>query len=189
MTNSSETQAVKECALPRPDPALKRLDRLVGTWSMEGNLSAPTRRTSEARRRFGWLPGGFFLEQRVRIDFMGMQMDALELIGCEPQPTPSPSTVYSGSCDTVADRWDVKGNDVIIEVTYGPMDAKFPGDGARTEPSRAGGAQAGAEQTVNCPTTWAAVASPEGPRGSRAAASMQRLEVAQPPLGRRVSSA
>jgi hypothetical protein len=24
--------------LPQPDPALKRLDRLVGTWSMEGNL-------------------------------------------------------------------------------------------------------------------------------------------------------
>ena len=24
--------------LPKPDPALKRLDRLVGSWSMEGNL-------------------------------------------------------------------------------------------------------------------------------------------------------
>jgi hypothetical protein len=27
-----------EVALPRPDPALKRLDRLVGSWAMEGNL-------------------------------------------------------------------------------------------------------------------------------------------------------
>jgi hypothetical protein len=24
--------------LPQPDPALKRLDRLVGSWIMEGNL-------------------------------------------------------------------------------------------------------------------------------------------------------
>jgi hypothetical protein len=24
--------------LPQPDPALRRLDRLVGTWTMEGNL-------------------------------------------------------------------------------------------------------------------------------------------------------
>jgi hypothetical protein len=24
--------------LPQPDPALRRLDRLVGRWSMEGNL-------------------------------------------------------------------------------------------------------------------------------------------------------
>ena len=23
---------------PQPDPALKRLDRFVGTWTMEGNL-------------------------------------------------------------------------------------------------------------------------------------------------------
>jgi hypothetical protein len=24
--------------LPQPDPALKRLDRFVGSWTMEGNL-------------------------------------------------------------------------------------------------------------------------------------------------------
>jgi hypothetical protein len=24
--------------LPQPDPALRRLDRLVGSWTMEGNL-------------------------------------------------------------------------------------------------------------------------------------------------------
>jgi hypothetical protein len=31
---ADETQA----QVPTPDPALRRLDRLVGTWSMEGNL-------------------------------------------------------------------------------------------------------------------------------------------------------
>ena len=32
----SETHEVPQ--LPQPDPALRRLDRLVGTWTMEGNL-------------------------------------------------------------------------------------------------------------------------------------------------------
>jgi hypothetical protein len=41
MANRNDTQNVEAPAPPQPDPALKRLDRLVGTWSMEGT-SAPT---------------------------------------------------------------------------------------------------------------------------------------------------
>jgi hypothetical protein len=37
-----------------PDPALRRLDRLVGTWTMEGNLvGSDERETSPARRHSG----------------------------------------------------------------------------------------------------------------------------------------
>ena len=54
--------------LPQPDPALRRLDRLVGTWTMEGNLIGSDEHNIRGQTTFRWLPGGFFLEQRARID-------------------------------------------------------------------------------------------------------------------------
>jgi hypothetical protein len=56
--------------LPRPNPALRRLDRLVGRWSMEGNLVDSDEKNIKGETAFRWLPGGFFLEQRVQIDFV-----------------------------------------------------------------------------------------------------------------------
>lgn len=38
-------------------------------------------RIAKEETTFRWLPGSFFLEQRVYIDFMGVQIDAFELIG------------------------------------------------------------------------------------------------------------
>ena len=51
--------------LPQPDPALRRLDRLVGTWTMEGNLVGSDEHNIQGQTTFRWLPGGFFLEQRA----------------------------------------------------------------------------------------------------------------------------
>jgi hypothetical protein len=62
--------------LPQPDPALRRLDRLVGSWTMEGNLVGSDDHNIRGQTTFRWLPGGFFLEQRARIDFAGQQIDA-----------------------------------------------------------------------------------------------------------------
>jgi hypothetical protein len=71
--------------LPQPDPALRRLDRLVGTWTMKGNLVGSDEKNIKGETSFRWLPGGFFLEQRAHTDFIGQQIDALELIGYEPE--------------------------------------------------------------------------------------------------------
>ena len=83
--------------LPTPDPALRRLDRLVGRWTMEGNLVGSDERNIKGETTFRWLPGGFFLEQRAHIDFMGLQIDALELIVYDPRPTPSRRRSFSAS--------------------------------------------------------------------------------------------
>ena len=56
---------------PRPDPALKRPDRFVG--SGENNIRGQT--------TYRWLPGGFILEQRIEMDCMGMKIHS---------PTPLP---------------------------------------------------------------------------------------------------
>jgi hypothetical protein len=49
---------------PRPDPALKRLERFVGTWDMKGRTLGSEVDNVSGRITFEWLPGGFFLQQR-----------------------------------------------------------------------------------------------------------------------------
>jgi hypothetical protein len=59
--------------LPQPDPELKRLDRFVGSWSMEGHLVGSDEIDIKGQATYRWLPGGFFLEQHMQLDFMGLQ--------------------------------------------------------------------------------------------------------------------
>ncbi len=99
--------------VPVPEPALRRLDRLVGTWTMEGNLVGSDEKNITGETTFRWLPGGFFLEQRVRIDFMGLQIDSLELIGHDSETDTFPSTVYSNfSPAPLPYQWDIQGDTV-----------------------------------------------------------------------------
>jgi hypothetical protein len=51
---ADDTQA----QLPTPDPALMRLDRFVGTWSMEGHLVGSDDTAIKGQTTFRWLPGG-----------------------------------------------------------------------------------------------------------------------------------
>jgi hypothetical protein len=77
---------------------------------------------------FRWLPGGFFLEQRGQIDFMGLQIESLELIGYDPETGTFPSTVYSNfSPEPLPYKWDVEDETVTISVSHGPLDATFTG--------------------------------------------------------------
>jgi hypothetical protein len=80
---------------PQPDPALKRLDRFVGRWSMEGNLVGSDEKNIKGETTFRWLPGGFFLEQHMQLNFMGLEIESLELIGYDPETGTFPSTVFS----------------------------------------------------------------------------------------------
>src|SRR5262245_14332663 len=54
--------------LPTPDPALRRLERFIGTWSMEGHLVGSDEITVRGETTFRWLTGGFFLEQKARLN-------------------------------------------------------------------------------------------------------------------------
>ena len=122
MTDQTQPQ------LPTPDPALRRFDRFVGTWSMEGHLPDSDDIVIRGETTFRWLSGGFFLEQDFAMDFMGMQLSSLELIGYDPESGTFPSTVYANmSPQPLPYRWEVEDDAVTISVTYGPMDSVFRG--------------------------------------------------------------
>jgi Protein of unknown function (DUF1579) len=140
--------------MPTPAPALRRLDRFVGTWSMEGHLVGSDDITIRGQTTFRWLPGGFFLEQHAGIDFMGMQIDSLELIGYDPATGSFPSTVYANTAPVpLPYRWDVEDDSLTISVSYGPIDATFKGAFDEDGDGFRGGwrPNPGADETVNVP--------------------------------------
>lgn len=105
---------------PEPDPALKRLEGFVGTWSIKGHTLDSKVDNVSGRTTFEWLPGRFFLKQSFEADFMGMKIQSLELIGYDPASDTFPSLVYSNLAGIpIPYGYDVKGKSVTITTDLG----------------------------------------------------------------------
>ena len=101
--------------LPQPDPALRRLDPFVGSWTFRGRTVGAAADDFIARTTFAWLPGGFFLRQEFQADYGGMRIEALEVIWYDPASDTFPSTVYSNLAGApIPYRYDIRGRDVTI---------------------------------------------------------------------------
>ncbi len=100
---------------PGPDPALKALDMFVGTWQVTGRTLGAEEDNVAGTLRFEWLPGGFFLQQHVELDFGGMQIEGLELIGYNADTGRFPSTVFSNMFgQPIPYEYEVDGRAVTI---------------------------------------------------------------------------
>jgi hypothetical protein len=150
MTESNTATLTEEQAQaqqpPTPDPALRKLDRYVGTWDMTGRTIGSDTDNVKGRTTFEWLPGGFFLQQRISLDFAGYQVEGLEIIGYDAATGRFPSTVYSNSFGEPLPYWyEVEGDKLKIRTdTLGATfegrwseDGKFSG-GWRPDPGREG---------------------------------------------------
>jgi hypothetical protein len=60
---------------PTPNPDLKGLERLVGTWTVAGG--------AQGTATYEWMEGGFFLVQRVDLEQYGLRVKGFEIIGHE----------------------------------------------------------------------------------------------------------
>jgi hypothetical protein len=97
---------------PAPDPALRRLEPLVGDWSMTGNLVGSSEENIVGRASFRWLEGGVLLQQDIEIDFAGQfQVKSHELIGYDPETGAFASHVYSNLSPTpLPYAWELRDN-------------------------------------------------------------------------------
>ncbi len=112
MTNSEAPQAQQ---MPTPDPTLKLLDRFVGTWDMHGRTVGSDVDNVHGRASFEWLPDGFFLQQRIKLDFAGLAIEGLEVIGYDPATGTFPSTVYPNMAPmAIPYRWEIDGDNLTI---------------------------------------------------------------------------
>lgn len=99
---------------PTPDPVLKCLERLVGTWKMTGHPLGSDKDSIKGTTTFRWLNGedgkSFFLEQDMETDHSGKPIKSHELIGYDPKTKAFASTVFSNMApDPMALRMGCRG--------------------------------------------------------------------------------
>ncbi len=141
-----------EPGLPTPDPALRALDRFVGTWRMTGHLAGSDEETITGEATYSWLPGGFFLQQQIQLSFGTLQVESTEMVGYDPETRAFPSLVFSNMSPTPLHyTWHVDGHRVTITVTEGVLDATFTGEFSADGNRFSGGwrPNEGADPTVN----------------------------------------
>lgn len=152
-SNAGDAEA--PAGMPTPDPALQRLEPMVGTWKARGHFVGSNEENIVGTITFSWLPGGFFLQQEIELDLAGqVQVQSLELIGYDAEAGTLSSQVYSNMSPVpLPYQWDMQGNELTISVSYGPLDATFKGvlsDDGRTF---SGGwrPNPGADPAINAP--------------------------------------
>ena len=111
MSNDDTNSAQADQQPPEPNPDLKNLDRLVGTWEVSGG--------AQGRVSFDWMEGGFFLIQRVDLEQHGQRIKGLEIIGHEKPFGYEPSEeiksrFYSNMGDTLDYVYELQGDTLTI---------------------------------------------------------------------------
>ena len=96
-------QATDSFPKATPNPDLKALDRLVGTWTLSGDTHGTV--------TYEWMEGGFFLLQHVNLDQDGQPTRGLEVIGHRQRygETPSPD---------ICSRFYGFGNGATLDYVY-----------------------------------------------------------------------
>lgn len=101
-----------EYQTPTPNPDLKSLDRLVGTWRVAGP-------DIDGQVTYEWMEGGFFLIQHYDFVHSGRQVKGLEIIGHlqpfgEAQSTDIKSRIYDTVGNTIDYVYEVEGDTLTI---------------------------------------------------------------------------
>ncbi len=108
----------------QPNPALKRLDRLVGTWIIRGRTLDSDHDNIRGQVTIEWMPGGLYLQQRGEMEFMDFRVYSLEIVGYDASTGAFSSFVFSNMDETPARYyWDVQGD----TVTHWTKGSKYTG--------------------------------------------------------------
>jgi hypothetical protein len=96
---------------PTPNPDLKSLDRLVGTWKLSGD--------TKGKVTYEWMEGGFFLIQYVDLDQDGQKTKGIEIIGHllpygEESSQDIKSRYYDSNGDTLDYVYELNGDTLMI---------------------------------------------------------------------------
>ena len=85
---------------PQPNPDLKRLDKLVGTWKVSGP-------DIKGKVTFEWMEGGFFLIQHFDFVQGGHKVKGMEVIGhLQPFGEQPSQNIRSRIYDTLGNTFD-----------------------------------------------------------------------------------
>ncbi|MEU9888250.1 hypothetical protein [Sphaerisporangium sp. NPDC051011] len=115
-----------------PNPALRQLDVLVGTWNV--TTSDGGQGASDGQVTFEWMEGGFFLIQRFELG----QVRGVEYIGHDEETGTLRSHVFSTAGDVLPYTWQVQNGTLTIWYDAPGSPAYFEGTFAEDGRSYAG---------------------------------------------------
>jgi Protein of unknown function (DUF1579) len=156
----AQDKSAEDQSVPVPNPALKRLDRLVGVWRMKGRPLGAGEDSITGIATFKWLhkeddaATGFYLQQDMELDYAGMPIHSHELIGFNPKTQAFASLVFSNmASEPWPYEWDVQGDTWTIAIRHEPMNAAFKAEFSADGNSFAGGWRPGpgADEKINAP--------------------------------------
>ena len=109
MTDTGYTQDTQQQPIPNPD--LKSLDRLAGTWNISGD--------AQGQVVYEWLEGNFFLVQHVDLEQYGHRTRGIEIIGHERRFGLEPgeeikSRYYDNAGNTLDYVYELDGDTLVI---------------------------------------------------------------------------
>jgi hypothetical protein len=115
--------------MPRPNPALRKLDKLVGTWQIIGvdEMGCELR----GRETFSWMEGGFFMKQEIDQDYAGQKISGIQIIGYERKwgADESSDECTSHFFDNMGNSWEyiweLEGNALTVWGGYVGSPAAF----------------------------------------------------------------
>jgi hypothetical protein len=122
---NSEAQGYGQEQAREPSPDLKRLDRLVGTWELSGDVHGTV--------TYEWMEGGFFLIQHVDL---GPEAKGMEVIGHERPLGGEPSAdvksrFYGATGDTLDYTYELEGG--TLRIWFGDRGSPAYYEGAFSE--------------------------------------------------------
>ncbi|MBB6549784.1 hypothetical protein [Nonomuraea rubra] len=104
-----------------PNPAMRQLDVLIGTWKVT-NLE-DGKETDQGTVRFEWLDGGFYLVQHVDLGVS----KSIEYIGYDPETGTLKSHLFGQSHEILKYTWEVDGDTLTIWYGDPGSPARFVG--------------------------------------------------------------
>jgi hypothetical protein len=109
--SNTDTNVQGESQLAGPNPDLRTLDRLIGTWKVTGG--------AQGTERYEWMEGGYFLIHRFDFDHGGHQVKGMEIIGhLHPFGEAPSADIKTRSYDTMGNTLDyvyeISGDTLMI---------------------------------------------------------------------------
>jgi hypothetical protein len=107
----SNANTYDQTQAPTPNPDLRGLDKLVGTWNVTGGANGTV--------TYEWMEGGFFLLQHVDLENDGRPINGMEVIGhLQPFMEEPSADIWSRFYGTTGETFDyvyeVEGDTLTI---------------------------------------------------------------------------
>ena len=134
-----------------PQQALKRLEKLIGEWTISGRSLHATEDNIKGTATFEWILDGFFLLQTGEMQTGDTTIKNWSIIGYDPETDTFPETVY-GNTDSLplSYGWQIQDNEVTHWTAGSKYTGQFSSDGKVLDGSwRADGAEVSPANTYD----------------------------------------